>query len=128
MVTRSGRGREAALSLYRALLRAHAKHLPTDMRQLGDAYVKAEFRRLKAVTKSSHWEQFFNEWNSYLEHVQMAPQASMASGTTASILGDRNAIEFGKDLPKGIQLSEEQLWQLEKLKEEAIKAGNVKSR
>ncbi len=51
IMTRSGRGREAALSLYRALLRAHAKHLPLDMRQLGDAYVKAEFRRLKAVTK-----------------------------------------------------------------------------
>jgi hypothetical protein len=32
------------LSLYRQLLRAHAERLPAAQRELGDAYVKSEFR------------------------------------------------------------------------------------
>ena len=31
-------------SLYRSILQAHRQYLPTQMRSLGDAYVKAEFR------------------------------------------------------------------------------------
>ena len=31
-----------AISLYRNILRAHERYLPHEMRQLGDAYVKAE--------------------------------------------------------------------------------------
>lgn len=37
------------LELYRRLLRAHRKHLPQEMRVLGDEYVKREFRAHRAV-------------------------------------------------------------------------------
>ena len=37
-------GRYRALSLYKSILRAHDKFLPRSMRQMGDAYVKAEVR------------------------------------------------------------------------------------
>lgn len=40
--------------LYRRLLRAHRKHLPRDMRLLGDEYVKAEFRAHRAVDNPVH--------------------------------------------------------------------------
>lgn len=122
-------GREAALSLYRALLRAHATHLPLEMRQLGDAYVKAEFRQLKTVTKSSHLEQFFNEWNSYLEQIRSAGNARAAiSGKNDANVAEKDLpFSLGRDLPMDVQLTEEQLRQLEKLKEEATKAGNRKS-
>ena len=37
-------GRIKALSLYKNILRAHDRFLPSAMKQLGDAYVKAEVR------------------------------------------------------------------------------------
>ena len=36
--------RSQAISLYKNILRAHKRFLPHEMRQLGDAYVKAEVR------------------------------------------------------------------------------------
>ena len=36
--------RSQAISLYKNILRAHKRFLPFEMRQLGDAYVKAEVR------------------------------------------------------------------------------------
>lgn len=40
--------------LYRRLLRAHRKHLPPEMRLLGDEYVKAEFRAHRNVENPVH--------------------------------------------------------------------------
>ena len=43
-----------AIPLYRRLLRAHRKHLPREMRLLGDAYVKSEFRAHREVENPVH--------------------------------------------------------------------------
>ena len=40
--------------LYRRILRAHRKHLPREMRVLGDQYVKAEFRAHRDVDNPVH--------------------------------------------------------------------------
>ena len=40
--------------LYRRLLRAHRKHLPSEMRLLGDEYVKSEFRAHRDVENPVH--------------------------------------------------------------------------
>lgn len=40
--------------LYRRLLRAHRKHLPAEMRVLGDEYIKAEFRAHRKVDNPAH--------------------------------------------------------------------------
>lgn len=40
--------------LYRRLLRAHRKHLPSEMRLLGDEYIKAEFRAHREVENPVH--------------------------------------------------------------------------
>jgi hypothetical protein len=42
------------IPLYRRLLRAHRKHLPAEMRLLGDEYVKAEFRAHRNVENPVH--------------------------------------------------------------------------
>jgi hypothetical protein len=42
------------IPLYRRLLRAHRRHLPTEMRLLGDEYVKAEFRAHRNVDNPAH--------------------------------------------------------------------------
>jgi Complex1_LYR-like len=42
------------IPLYRRLLRAHRKHLPREMRLLGDEYVKSEFRAHRNVENPVH--------------------------------------------------------------------------
>ena len=37
------------LELYRRIMRAHRRHLPKEMRVLGDGYVKSEFRAHQKV-------------------------------------------------------------------------------
>lgn len=42
------------IPLYRRLLRAHRKHLPREMRLLGDEYIKSEFRAHRDVENPAH--------------------------------------------------------------------------
>lgn len=42
------------ISLYRRLFRAHRKHLPAEMRVLGDEYIKAEFRAHRKIDNPAH--------------------------------------------------------------------------
>lgn len=42
------------IPLYRRLFRAHRKHLPRDMRLLGDEYIKNEFRAHRNVENPMH--------------------------------------------------------------------------
>jgi hypothetical protein len=42
------------IPLYRRLLRAHRKHLPREMRLLGDEYIKSEFRAHRNVENPVH--------------------------------------------------------------------------
>ena len=37
--------------MYRTILRLHARKLPAEMRALGDAYVKSEFRAIRQAKK-----------------------------------------------------------------------------
>ncbi|KAK4659563.1 Bifunctional NAD(P)H-hydrate repair enzyme [Podospora pseudocomata] len=56
--------------LYRRLLRAHRKHLPAEMRLLGDEYVKAEFRAHRSVENPVHLIGFLTEWQLYAQKVE----------------------------------------------------------
>ncbi|KAL6074609.1 acetate non-utilizing protein 9 [Balamuthia mandrillaris] len=70
MATRSGANainehKRAVLSLYRSILRTHKKRLPYEMRMVGDAYVKEEFRLHRNATPH-HAAQFLGTWKDYL--------------------------------------------------------------
>jgi hypothetical protein len=128
----ASRGREAALLLYRNILQAHKKHLPTEMRQLGDSYVKSEFR-LHKTSKAEQVDQFFTAWGSYLNQILKTArvQESLSTGALddrSVPTGDRPVAtrSFGKDLPPDLELSGEQKAQLENLKKEASQAGKTK--
>lgn len=65
------------IPLYRRILRAHRKKLPTDLRFLGDSYVKSEFRAHRNVENPIHivrWcpcppdysDQLQGDWNNSL--------------------------------------------------------------
>ncbi|KAL8370760.1 hypothetical protein RB595_000893 [Gaeumannomyces hyphopodioides] len=58
------------IPLYRRLLRAHRKHLPHEMRVLGDEYVKAEFRAHRNVDNPAHLIGFLTEWQLYAQSVE----------------------------------------------------------
>ncbi|OLN88671.1 Succinate dehydrogenase assembly factor 3, mitochondrial [Colletotrichum chlorophyti] len=58
------------IPLYRRLLRAHRKHLPSEMRVLGDEYVKAEFRAHRSVDNPAHLIGFLSEWQLYAQKIE----------------------------------------------------------
>uniref|UniRef100_A0A7S2UH10 Succinate dehydrogenase assembly factor 3 n=1 Tax=Attheya septentrionalis TaxID=420275 RepID=A0A7S2UH10_9STRA len=112
--------RMVALSLYKSLLRAHANYLPAEMRSLGDAYVKAEFRLHKPVTEAAQLEGFYDGWTQYLQQILQTGRAREAQSAGAL---DGTQARFGKDLALGkdVSLTEEQITQLENLRTEATK-------
>jgi Complex1_LYR-like len=132
--------KQAALSLYRNILRAHQKYLAgprPEMKELGDAYVKSEFR-LHKTANAQQATLFLREWNGYYQQLCMTARAreatsagSMDSSTTGSsspVTASSNSnnhnssvFEFGAQLPSNVPLSSEQQQQLQKLKEEATK-------
>ncbi len=57
------------LKLYREILRAHRK-LPRPQRELGDEYVKAEFRAHKDIDNPLQIVGFLSSWQNYLTMVK----------------------------------------------------------
>jgi hypothetical protein len=71
--------RGTALALYRGILRLHKEKLPVQMRGLGDAYVKSEFR-LHKTAKLSFLPSFFKAWNEYADGLkQQSSQTGFGS-------------------------------------------------
>lgn len=113
--------------LYRSVLRAHKNHLPKDFRQLGDTYVKAEFRAHREA-KPEHLPQFYREWEKYLD--DLLATARTRESLTMGAMVDPSAMEqaaeavaFGKELPREIEVNDEQKQQLEAIRREAEKLG-----
>lgn len=94
--------------------------MPLEMRQLGDAYVRAEFKLHKSVTGKAQLDAFFDGWENYLDQILTSARQreTMATGVLDEKLVEEN-VGFGRELPAGTEFSEEQMLQLEKLKEEA---------
>ncbi|KAK4239691.1 succinate dehydrogenase assembly factor 3, mitochondrial [Achaetomium macrosporum] len=92
--------------LYRRILRAHRKHLPSEMRLLGDEYVKAEFRAHRTVENPVHLIGFLTEWQLYAQKIE----------------GDSWAGEK-LDPGKVEKMSDEQLGQLYELMKAIQKSG-----
>ncbi|KAF8856941.1 ACN9-domain-containing protein [Acephala macrosclerotiorum] len=58
------------IPLYRRLLRAHRKHLPREMRLMGDEYVKSEFRAHRDTENPVHIIGFLTEWQLYAQKLE----------------------------------------------------------
>ncbi|KAJ6503787.1 hypothetical protein C8R45DRAFT_973754 [Mycena sanguinolenta] len=65
--------------LYRQILRSH-RSLATDLRFMGDGYVKSEFRRHQAVTNPVHIIGFLSQWKVYLDGLPKGPDAKHFTG------------------------------------------------
>jgi hypothetical protein len=75
--------RDFSLRLYRSILREH-RHLPPEMRMLGDPYVKEEFR-LHKNAKPEHLQPFYEQWIDYLGHLRNASHNPEALGQNIPI-------------------------------------------
>ncbi|GAB7363278.1 hypothetical protein MBLNU230_g3559t1 [Neophaeotheca triangularis] len=58
------------IPLYRRILRGHRKCLPSEMRVLGDEYVKSEFRAHRGTENPVHIIGFLTEWQNYAQTVE----------------------------------------------------------
>ena len=102
------------LALYRSILRAHERYLPADARQLGDAYVKAEFG-LHREASPDFLTQFERQWRDYLTTLRtMNPEEEL-------IGREMTADEIAA-------LSDEQKVQLLKIRENTAGAPEVDTR
>jgi Complex1_LYR-like len=88
------------------------------MQQLGDAYVKSEFKLHKAVTQPEQVQRFFFEWERYLEQILLTARAQEAVSVGSLDVNSNNnrLFDFGRNLPHDVELTKEQREQLEKLR------------
>mmetsp|Transcript_37678 Transcript_37678/g.65920 ORF Transcript_37678/g.65920 Transcript_37678/m.65920 type:complete len:118 (-) Transcript_37678:288-641(-) len=93
-----------AINLYRSILRAHKKLLPSHMRSLGNAYLRSEFKAHKAAD-SAQTNMFLQSWSSYLE--------SLYEGQHERSLSPKELA----------QLSDDQLGKLNEIREESTKVA-----
>lgn len=58
------------LKLYKRILRSHMKYLPSDCRQLGDQYVKSEFKLHQKIDNPVQIIGFLSSWQKYCEQLE----------------------------------------------------------
>ena len=56
--------------LYRRLFRAH-RRLPSDLRFMGDSYIRSEFRLTRSSDNPLHIIAFLSQWRKYLDDLQV---------------------------------------------------------
>ena len=85
--------RNHVLGLYRSILKAHQRVLATDLRQLGDAYVREEFKRHKEA-KPEFVESFMIEWRQYLQQLEQGAVGRELSPEEISALNEEQQIQL----------------------------------
>lgn len=122
--------------LFRGIMRVHRTKLPAEMRDLGDSYVRAEFRaHIKAKTTEAQWTQFLSMWEGYLAMLNPPAEASSqpvglhveqhaAVERDASSVGSVDAV---RQVTEGLDtyMSPEQRLRLEALRKEAAQLGQA---
>lgn len=112
-------GLKAVISLYRTVLRLHRANLKDEMRELGDAFVGAEFRAMIKSTKitQEQWREFGKQWQGYVatlapDHAGVPADAATSTAHMAERLDDylspdqqkrmdalkKEVAELGKDM------------------------------
>ena len=102
--------RSFSLRLYRALLRSHRAVLPVVMRDLGDSYVREEFKRHKSA-QPQHLNAFFREWLHYLTQMNGQGQGSYGANlpdeyvSTLSSEQQQSLVQLRKETERAAELS-----------------------
>lgn len=84
----------AILLLYRDILRLHRAKLPGPMREVGDKYVKSEFRRHKEAQPpptDGQWAEFNTQWSAYIDMMRGTADLPGGRAIDEGILGSMSA-------------------------------------
>jgi len=118
--------RHFALSLYKAILNAHRLVLDPIMRDMGDTYVRDEFKRHKDA-QPQYLQTFFQQWLTYLSELKRMSDTIMMQHSNADSHDDDGGIRFGRELSaeERESLNEEQRKQLFELETESKKIDQL---
>lgn len=125
------------LALYRGIVRMHKARLPPEMRQIGDSYVRQEFRshlRSKNPVTPAQWGEFRQQWAGYLAMLSppgmsqqaLAAHPQHAAPPLAHKPGTASAIDAVRQVSEGLDvyLNPEQKLRMEALRKEAAALGH----
>lgn len=116
-------GRAAAtpiLSLYRSIVRLHRDKLAGPMRDLGDDYVRSEFRsHLRGKTTQLQWKEFVDQWQTYRAFLSGRGGAKAPMVQTSGELSPEVLEMMSDDQRKRMDMLREEARRLGKPEEEA---------
>jgi hypothetical protein len=93
------------------------------MRDLGDKYVRNEFILHKNTQQPQQLALFFTEWDKYLDEITMTARSREALDVSGISNNEQkpNVVQWGRDLPHDVQLTDDQKQRLEKLRNQTVK-------
>mmetsp|Transcript_5000 Transcript_5000/g.8705 ORF Transcript_5000/g.8705 Transcript_5000/m.8705 type:complete len:144 (+) Transcript_5000:71-502(+) len=117
---------QQVLHLFRSIVRTHGELLPAELRELGNAHTKSEFRahlQGKAVT-SQQWGEFMSSWQGYLAMLR-PDHVGSSGGSLRQSADSAMAADAMRETAKGLDelLSPEQRLRMAALKREAASLG-----
>lgn len=108
------------ISLYRHILKLH-RLLPSEMRVIGDNYVKTEFRIHRRVHEANVLKTFYSEWSQYAETLLNQVSHDFETNSVEKPLG------FKLELKRLSEFNDDQLFNLMELRKFAINENNDKN-
>ena len=110
--------------MYGRILRLHRAKLPLPLRDMGDQYVREEFRQmwnLKDADRKRHYPEFTSQWQNYARTLSLSEEGGRPAGEGAAVdalgsLGSSTSGDLSEESLEG--LSDEQREQLKRLKDE----------
>lgn len=101
------------VNLYRHILKLH-RLLPSEMRTIGDNYVKTEFKLHKKITEPEILEIFYKEWAQYSETLLNQVNEEFKTNSVEKSLGAK------LELKRLSEFNDDQLYNLMELRKFAL--------
>lgn len=108
------------INLYRHILKLH-RLLPSEMKTLGDSYVKTEFNLHKNVKDPKILETFYLEWAQYAEKLLQQVSHDFKTNSVEKSLGAK------LELKRLSEFNDDQLYNLMELRKFALNGKETKT-
>ena len=108
------------VNLYRRILKLH-RLLPSEMRTLGDSYVKTEFELHKKVKDPKFLGKFYTEWAHYAEKILQQVSHDFQTNSVEKPLGAK------LELSRLSEFNDDQLFNLMELRKFALNEPEIMS-
>ena len=106
------------INIYRHILKLH-RLLPSEMRVIGDNYVKTEFRLHKKIRETNVLETFYSEWTQYADNLLEQVSHDFETNSIEKPLGAK------LELKRLSEFNDDQLFNLMELRKYALNENPV---